>query len=170
MVFGVWWFLNTESQIMDITVKRLELLGTSFIPQHSDSRILEQLLYKWPRARKMLQDLLTEKYLLLEELGWKVTDQEIERDVRNLLSWNFLKYTERDIYWHTFHPKVLGIPSFTSLSSSFLKVDPSGLSVFFLPRVEFNCMANIIGKSLVTRPPLRISISILGIQKPLPLI
>ena len=98
MVFGVWWFLNTESQIMDITVKRLELLGTSFIPQHSDSRILEQLLYKWPRARKMLQDLLTEKYLLLEELGWKVTDQEIERDVRNLLSWNFLKYTERDIY------------------------------------------------------------------------
>ena len=98
MVFGVWWFLNTESQIMDITVKRLELLGTSFIPQHSDSRILEQLLYKWPRARKMLQYLLTEKYLLLEELGWKVTDQEIERDVRNLLSGNFVKYTERDIY------------------------------------------------------------------------
>lgn len=40
MPFGCWWFLNNPSIISEITRERLELLGTSFIPQHSDARIL----------------------------------------------------------------------------------------------------------------------------------
>ena len=35
--FGCWWFLNNPSIIREITAERIELLGTSFIPQHSDA-------------------------------------------------------------------------------------------------------------------------------------
>src|ERR1043166_7713197 len=44
MPFGCWWFLNNPSIISEVTRERLELLGTSFIPQHSDARVLEQLV------------------------------------------------------------------------------------------------------------------------------
>ncbi|MBV9928427.1 MAG: glucuronate isomerase, partial [Acidobacteria bacterium] len=45
MPFGCWWFLNNPSIIKEITAERLELLGASFVAQHSDARILEQLIY-----------------------------------------------------------------------------------------------------------------------------
>ncbi|MEO5894449.1 MAG: glucuronate isomerase, partial [Vicinamibacterales bacterium] len=45
MPFGCWWFLNNPSIVSEITRERLEMLGTSFIAQHSDARVLEQLLY-----------------------------------------------------------------------------------------------------------------------------
>jgi len=47
MLFGCWWFLNNPSLIEEMTRMRIELLGTSMIPQHSDSRVLDQLVYKW---------------------------------------------------------------------------------------------------------------------------
>ncbi|MCS7033879.1 MAG: glucuronate isomerase, partial [Phycisphaerae bacterium] len=45
MVFGCWWFVNNPSLIDEITRMRLELLGPTFIPQHSDARVLDQLIY-----------------------------------------------------------------------------------------------------------------------------
>ncbi len=47
MPFGCWWFLNNPSIVEEITRERIEMLGMSFIPQHSDARVLEQLIYKW---------------------------------------------------------------------------------------------------------------------------
>ena len=38
MIFGCWWFLNNPSLIEEIERMRIELLGTSFIPQHSDAQ------------------------------------------------------------------------------------------------------------------------------------
>src|SRR5258708_35328752 len=43
MPFGCWWFLNTPSIVSEITHERLELLCPTFIPQHSDSRLLEHI-------------------------------------------------------------------------------------------------------------------------------
>ena len=37
MLFGCWWFLNNPSLIEQITRMRMELLGTSFIPQIGQS-------------------------------------------------------------------------------------------------------------------------------------
>ena len=54
MPFGCWWFLNNPSIVSEITRERLELLGTSFIPQHSDARVLEQLIYKWQHSRDVI--------------------------------------------------------------------------------------------------------------------
>jgi hypothetical protein len=81
--------LNNPSIISEITRERFELLGTSFIPQHSDARILDQLVYKWKHSRVLIADALFEAYESLERDGRKVTEQEITRDVAKLFSGNF---------------------------------------------------------------------------------
>ena len=95
MIFGCWWFLNNPSLIEEIERMRIELLGTSFIPQHSDARILDQLLYKWRHSRRILSKVLTDKYADLQDTGRYVTTTEIERDIRLMLKDNFLNFLTR---------------------------------------------------------------------------
>jgi hypothetical protein len=95
MIFGCWWFLNNPSLIEEIERMRIELLGTSFIPQHSDARILDQLLYKWRHSRRILAKVLTDKYADLQETGRRVTPPDIERDVRLMLKDNFISFLTR---------------------------------------------------------------------------
>lgn len=92
MVFGCWWFLNNPSLVDEITRMRLELLGTSFIPQHSDARVLDQLVYKWDHSRAVIANALADKYVDLAAAGWRVTQEEVERDVRLLMKDNFLTF------------------------------------------------------------------------------
>ena len=89
MPFGCWWFLNNPSIVTEITRERLELLGQSFIPQHSDARVLEQLIYKWKHARRQIADALYSSYEQLLQNGRAITPQEISRDVNRLFSGNF---------------------------------------------------------------------------------
>ena len=88
MPFGCWWFLNNPSIVSEITRERLELLGTSFIAQHSDARVLEQLIYKWKHARKEIAEVLCDMYQQLLLSGRAVTADEISRDVNRLFSGN----------------------------------------------------------------------------------
>jgi hypothetical protein len=90
--FGCWWFTNTPQLIREITTMRLELLGTSFTPQHSDARVLDQVLYKWQHSRSILAEALTEKYTATAAAGWEVTDPEIQRDVTELLGGGFQRF------------------------------------------------------------------------------
>ncbi|CAA7602624.1 Glucuronate isomerase [Acididesulfobacillus acetoxydans] len=92
MVFGSWWFLNNPSLVGEITRMRLELLGTSFIPQHSDARILEQLIYKWIHSKQVIAKVLAEKYGDLSEAGWPVSEEDIRRDVEALFAGNFWRF------------------------------------------------------------------------------
>jgi hypothetical protein len=87
--FGCWWFLNNPSMVEEITRERLEMLGTSFIPQHSDARVLEQLIYKWRNTRRTLAPILVNMYDLLAADGRIPTREEIERDVTRLFRSNF---------------------------------------------------------------------------------
>jgi hypothetical protein len=89
MPFGCWWFMNNPSIISEITRERLELLGTSFIPQHSDARVLEQLIYKWQHSRRVIAAALYEAYEHLLRDGRAVTRAAIERDVTRMFSGNF---------------------------------------------------------------------------------
>lgn len=89
MPFGCWWFLNNPSIVSEITRERFELLGQSFIPQHSDARVLEQLIYKWKQARRQIIDALSLSYEQLLQNGRAVTREEISRDVNRLFSGNF---------------------------------------------------------------------------------
>lgn len=88
MPFGCWWFLNNPSIIDEMTRERLEMLGTSFIPQHSDARVLDQLLYKWPHSRRVIGNVLADAYEGLARDGRTVSRAEIERDVARLFSGN----------------------------------------------------------------------------------
>lgn len=91
-VFGCWWFLNVPLLVEEITRMRLELLGLSFTPQHSDARVLDQLVYKWRHSRRIISDILVEKYAELGRSGWQPTRAEVERDVKNLFGGAFEKF------------------------------------------------------------------------------
>src|SRR6476661_7928264 len=93
MPFGCWWFLNNPSIVEEITRERIELLGTSFIPQHSDARVLEQVIYKWRNTRLTLAPILTKTYLLLHNDGRNVSREEIQRDVTRLFRSNAEAWT-----------------------------------------------------------------------------
>jgi len=93
MPFGCWWFLNNPSIVEEITRERLEMLGASFIPQHSDARVLEQVIYKWQNTRTILARILGNTYRLLSNDGRGVRRQDIQRDVTRLFRSNFEKWT-----------------------------------------------------------------------------
>jgi hypothetical protein len=95
MPFGCWWFLNNPSLIDEIERMRFELLGTSFIPQHSDARILDQLIYKWDHSRTIIARVLEEKYADLMATGFHLTRGHIERDAKLLLDGNFSEFVMR---------------------------------------------------------------------------
>ena len=92
MIFGCWWFLNNPSITREITTERIELLGASTIPQHSDARILEQLIYKWAHTRRMMVDVLDEAYSALAEDGRVATEKEIQQDVEQMFRGNFQQW------------------------------------------------------------------------------
>jgi hypothetical protein len=91
-VFGCWWFTNIPHLIDEMTQLRMELLGLSFTPQHSDARVLDQIIYKWDHSKEIIARVLTEKYSDLARAGWTPTQDEIERDVRGLFGGNFEKF------------------------------------------------------------------------------
>ncbi len=91
--FGCWWFLNNPSIVEEITRERLEMLGLSFIPQHSDARVFEQIIYKWRNTRRTLTPILANAYDLLASDGREVTRETIERDVARLFRGNFERWT-----------------------------------------------------------------------------
>jgi hypothetical protein len=88
MPFGCWWFMNNPSIVEEITRERIEMLGTSFIPQHSDARVLEQVIYKWNNTRRTLSRILTDSYRLLLGDGRGVRRDDIQRDVTRLFRTN----------------------------------------------------------------------------------
>lgn len=95
MPFGCWWFLNNPSIVEEITRERLEMLGPSFIPQHSDARVLEQVIYKWHNTRRTMAPILANAYTLLLKDGWPVTHADIEQGVERLFRGNFQRFIGR---------------------------------------------------------------------------
>lgn len=60
--FGCWWFMNNPSLVEEQTLMRLEMLGPTFVPQHSDARVLEQLIYKWTHSRRSIANALYKRF------------------------------------------------------------------------------------------------------------
>ncbi len=94
-VFGCWWFCNNPSIIDEMTRQRLEMLGTAFTCQHSDARVLDQLIYKWGHTRKIVADVLVDKYSDLFNAGWRPTEKEIKRDVRAIFGGSFEEFLNK---------------------------------------------------------------------------
>jgi hypothetical protein len=94
-IFGCWWFMNIPTLIDETTRMRLELIGTSVTPQHSDCRVLDQLVYKWSHSRTIIADALADKYSDLAATGWEPSRAEIQRDVHDLLGGALEKFIGR---------------------------------------------------------------------------
>lgn len=94
LLFGCWWFLNNPSLIEEMTSMRIELLGSSVVPQHSDARVLEQVVYKWAHSREIIARVLQHKYADIVHSGWKLSRTDIERDVKDLVDGNFWRFLE----------------------------------------------------------------------------
>lgn len=91
-IFGCWNFLSNSSLIEEITRTRMETVGLSFIPQYSNAEVLEQLIYKWDYSRKIVSRVLFERYRDIFDLGWKISEDEIRRDVEDLFANNFTNF------------------------------------------------------------------------------
>jgi hypothetical protein len=89
--FGCWWFLNNPSIIHEITTERIEMLGLTTIPQHSDARVLDQLIYKWSHSRQVLAAVLAAKYFDVMKTSWRITKEDIQRDVNRILGGEILE-------------------------------------------------------------------------------
>ena len=71
---------------------RTEMLGFAFTAQHSDSRVLEQLIYKWTHSRRIIADVIVANLLRLFESGWLLTEEEVRRDVKRLLGGSYEEF------------------------------------------------------------------------------
>ena len=91
-IFGCWWFTNVPYVVEEMTRMRLELIGLSVTPQHSDARVLDQLIYKWRHSRRIITNVLVEKYGDLAETRWELSDEEIRRDAKNLFGGAFERF------------------------------------------------------------------------------
>ncbi len=94
-LFGCWWYCNNPSIIDEMTRQRLELLGTNVTLQHSDARVLDQLIYKWSHTRRIVADVLVDKYADAHAAGWRFTEDEIARDVRQVFGGAFADYLSK---------------------------------------------------------------------------
>jgi hypothetical protein len=95
-VFGCWWFTNVPYLVEEMTRLRVELIGLSFTPQHSDARVLDHLIYKWRHSRRIIGQVLAEKYLALAQTGWETRPEEIRRDIAGLFGGNFETFCQTD--------------------------------------------------------------------------
>ena len=91
-IFGFWWFMNQPTLIEMIMNLRIELLGFNFIPQHSDARVTDQLIYKWSHFKVILNKILFSHYSELVLRGFKISEEKIITDVNKLLSKNALNF------------------------------------------------------------------------------
>jgi hypothetical protein len=91
-IFGCWWFTNVPEIINEMTRMRIELIGLSVTPQHSDARVLDQIIYKWQHSRRIIASVLVDKYADLARTGWHFTRAEVERDVQDLFGGAFDRF------------------------------------------------------------------------------
>jgi len=80
-IVGFWWFNNNESIIENVLKQRFELLGDNFILQHSDARIIDQLVYKWLDFKSVYIKVMVEKYNKLLSLGYKIKASDLEKKI-----------------------------------------------------------------------------------------
>jgi len=95
LVFGCWWYVNNPNIVEEITRMRVEMLGESFVPQHSDARVLDQLIYKWDHARQVIAKVLKDKFADIAATGWPVTREQVARTIADYFSGNFQSFLAR---------------------------------------------------------------------------
>lgn len=95
-LYGCWWYCNNPSIIDELTRMRIEILGTAFTSQHSDARVLDQLIYKWSHSRENIGDVLVEMYDQMFTTGWKISKADVQRDVQRLFGASYEEFMSKE--------------------------------------------------------------------------
>ena len=80
-----------------VTQMRIEMLGTAFTAQHSDARVVDQLVYKWAHSRAVIARVLVEQVSKLISSGWRPTRLEIRRDVGRLFGGSYEEFMAKSL-------------------------------------------------------------------------
>lgn len=96
-IYGCWWFLNNPSLIRQITQMRIEMLGWGFTAQHSDARVIEQLIYKWSHSKSIIADILIDKYNNLLQSGWSLDYDEVSRDIQKIFCGSYESFMDKQL-------------------------------------------------------------------------
>lgn len=91
-LYGCWWYCNNPSIIEEMTRMRIEILGTGFTSQHSDARVLDQLIYKWSHSRELIGEVLVDMYNKMFNTGWKISKADVQRDVQRLFGQSYEEF------------------------------------------------------------------------------
>ena len=94
-LYGCWWFCNNPSIIEEITKMRIEMLGTAFTAQHSDARVMDQLIYKWSHSRAIIAEVLSKEMMKLVHSGWTPTRAELRCDVERLFGASYEEFMDK---------------------------------------------------------------------------
>lgn len=97
-IYGCGWFLNNPSLICQITQMRLEMLGWGFTAQHSDARVIEQLIYKWSHSKSIITNILINKYNNLLQSGWTLNYEEMSRDIQKIFYGSYELFIEKELH------------------------------------------------------------------------
>lgn len=76
---------------------RFEMLGTAFTAQHSDARVVDQLVYKWAHSRSVVANVMTAELEKLSTSGWSITRREVRRDVGRILGGSYQAFLEKKL-------------------------------------------------------------------------
>ena len=77
---------------------RVELLGTGFTAQHSDARVIDQLLYKWPHSRAVIAKVLSKEVTKLMVSGCNfLTRKQLRQDVRRLFGRSYEEFMAKSL-------------------------------------------------------------------------
>lgn len=94
-IYGCWWYCNNPSIIQEITTMRVEMLGTAFTAQHSDARVIDQLVYKWAHSRAVIAKVLVEEYQKAISSGWELNRKEIRRDISRMFGGAYEEFMKK---------------------------------------------------------------------------
>jgi hypothetical protein len=76
----------------------MELLGTAFTAQHSDARVMDQMLYKWPHSRAVIAKVLSQEVAKLMVSGCTVlTREQLRLDVKRLFRSSYEEFMEKSL-------------------------------------------------------------------------
>lgn len=79
-----------------LTLSRVQSQGLTFVPQPSGARVLEELISRWTLFKPVAVDLLASHYASLEDMGYRVDPDLIEKDLRDLLGQRFWTFLGRE--------------------------------------------------------------------------
>ncbi|CAI5721396.1 unnamed protein product [Hyaloperonospora brassicae] len=96
-LYGCWWYCNNPSIIEELTRMRIAIQGTAFTNQHSDARVLDQLIYKWSYSRDVVGKVVVDMYEKLFATTRKISKRDIQRDVQRLFGQSYVEFMAKSM-------------------------------------------------------------------------